>query len=54
MKGIYRFVAFESFVDIVQRQALSFVSPSTWDDTYEGFIFRRIPAMSIKFLRTDP
>ena len=32
---IYRYVSFESFVNIVQKKALTFVLPSLWDDTSE-------------------
>jgi hypothetical protein len=42
MESIYRFVSFESFVDIIQRKSLAFVSPSKWEDPYESFIFKAI------------
>ena len=42
MGSIYRFISFESFVDIVQRKSLAFVSPSKWEDPYESFIFKAI------------
>ena len=42
MSSIYRFVSFESFVDIIQRKELAFVSPSMWEDPFEGFIFKTI------------
>jgi len=38
---LYRYIAFESFVDLVQSQSLCFFYPPVaWDDTYEGFLFR--------------
>lgn len=35
MDEIYRYISFESFVDMVVRQKLTFVHPSLWDDPYE-------------------
>ncbi|WP_026701719.1 DUF2971 domain-containing protein [Salibacterium aidingense] len=35
MSKIYRFVSFESFVDMIMTQSLTFVHPSLWDDPYE-------------------
>lgn len=42
--SIYRFTSFESLINIVQSQALSFVSYDLWDDPYEGFIFKALQA----------
>lgn len=40
---LYRYIAFESFVDLVQSQSLSFsYPPVAWEDTYEGFLYRAI------------
>ena len=39
---IYRFMSFESFVNIVQKKALAFVHHDKWEDPYEGFIFKSI------------
>lgn len=39
-QSLYRFTTFEALVDIVQREALTFVSPTKWEDTYEGFLFK--------------
>lgn len=35
MSKIYRFVSFETFVDMIMKQSLTFVHPSLWDDPYE-------------------
>ena len=35
MKEIYRYISFESFVDMIQRQCLNFVHPTTWEDPQE-------------------
>ncbi|MCY9457352.1 hypothetical protein [Bacillus inaquosorum] len=35
MSKIYRFVSFETFVDMLMKQSLTFVHPSLWDDPYE-------------------
>lgn len=42
MSSIYRFISFESFVDMMQRKDLAFVSPSKWEDPFESFIFKAI------------
>jgi len=40
---IYRYISFESFVDILQSKALTFVNPLTsWEDGYEGIVFRAL------------
>lgn len=39
MNNIYRFISFESFVDLIQKRELAFINPTLWDDPYEGFIF---------------
>lgn len=39
--NLYRYISFEAFVDIVQSNHLTFVSPLiSWEDTYEGSVFR--------------
>ncbi|UOR12634.1 hypothetical protein [Halobacillus amylolyticus] len=35
MSKIYRFISFESFVDMIMKQSLTFVHPTLWDDPYE-------------------
>lgn len=35
MSKIYRFISFETFIDMIMRQSLTFVHPSLWDDPYE-------------------
>lgn len=42
MEGIYRFVSFPSFVDTIQRKALTFVHHSLWEDPNEGCIFKAL------------
>lgn len=37
---LYRYMAFETFVDIVQSERLTFVSPLFWEDKYEGYLYR--------------
>lgn len=37
---IYRFISFESFVDIVLRKQLAFVTYDMWQDPYEGFVIK--------------
>lgn len=38
---LYRYIPFESFIDLVQSKELTFVSPITsWEDTYEGILYR--------------
>lgn len=42
MESIYRFVSFPSFVDTIQRKALTFVHHSLWEDPNEGRIFKAL------------
>ncbi|SEQ36525.1 DUF2971 domain-containing protein [Nitrosomonas ureae] len=37
---IYRFISFESFVDIVLKKHLTFVTFDMWQDPYEGFVIK--------------
>lgn len=37
---LYRFTSFQSFVDVVQSKQLTFVKPESWDDTYEGYVYK--------------
>ena len=39
---LYRFTSFQSFVDVVQSKQLTFVKPESWDDTYEGYVYKLI------------
>ena len=42
-KNVYRYISFESFVDVVINERLTLVSPlSFWEDTYEGWLFRML------------
>lgn len=40
--SIYRFQSFESFVDVVQRRALTLVHPDLWEDPFESYLFKAI------------
>lgn len=40
MSKIYRFISFETFVDMIMKQSLTFVHPSLWDDPYELFFIK--------------
>lgn len=40
--SIYRFLSFDSFVDLIQRKELAFVHHDLWEDPYEGFLFKAI------------
>lgn len=37
--NIYRYVSFESFVNIIQKQSLAFVLPDLWEDPFELYWF---------------
>ena len=39
---LYRYISFETFVGMVQKNALTFVLPSVWDDPQEDFPFVRL------------
>lgn len=44
---LYRYMSFESFVDIIQSKELTFVYPFTsWDDGYEGMIFQALQTIT--------
>ncbi|MGN4127404.1 hypothetical protein ACMGD3_20685 [Lysinibacillus sphaericus] len=40
MSKIYRFISFETFIDMIMRQSLTFVHPSLWDDPYELLLLK--------------
>lgn len=42
MNSLYRFISFETFVDIVQRKELAFVRPETWDDPCESYLLKAL------------
>lgn len=37
---LYRYFSFESFVDMIQKQCLTFVLPTLWDDTQELLAYK--------------
>lgn len=40
---LYRYISFESFVDLIQTSSLCFsYPPIAWDDTFEGFLYRAL------------
>ena len=39
---LYRYISFETFVNMVQKNALTFVLPSLWDDSHEDVPFERL------------
>lgn len=41
-KFLYRYISFETFVGMVQKQALTFVLPSTWEDSQEESPFHQL------------
>lgn len=40
MSSLYRFISFESFVDIVQSKQLTFVHPDLYEDPYECYLLK--------------
>lgn len=38
---LYRYISFESFVDLIQTKELAFCLPSTWDDTREMYAYKK-------------
>ena len=53
-KYIYRYISFETFVGMVQNQALTFVLPSVWDDPQEEspfvqFVNKKLSAVEAAF-----
>jgi hypothetical protein len=43
--SIYRFTSFESLINIVQSQKLTFVNHELWADPYEGFVFKALKSV---------
>lgn len=39
---LYRYIGFDSFVGIMQKQALTFVLPEIWDDPKEDYVFQKM------------
>lgn len=40
--NLYRIISLETFVDLLHNQRERYVRPATWDDNYEGYLFRKI------------
>lgn len=39
---LYRIISLETFIDILLNKRERYVRPSTWDDTFEGYLFSKI------------
>lgn len=39
---LYRFISFETFVDIIQKKALAFVRPELWEDPCESYLLKAL------------
>ncbi len=48
MNSLYRFISFPAFVNLVEKQVERYVSPISWEDTYEGYLLRLIKKNDIK------
>ncbi|RGO24703.1 DUF2971 domain-containing protein [Dorea sp. OM02-2LB] len=40
--NLYRIISLETFVDLLHNQRERYVRPETWDDNYEGDLFKKI------------
>ncbi len=40
MEPLYRIMSFPCFVNLVESETERFVRPTTWEDTYEGYMLR--------------
>lgn len=40
--NLYRIISLESFIDLLHNQRERYVRPATWDDNYEGYLFKKI------------
>lgn len=40
MSSLYRFISFPAFINLIEKQTERYVLPSTWEDTYEGYLLR--------------
>lgn len=48
MNSLYRFISFPAFVNLVEKQVERYVSPISWEDTYEGYLLRLIEKNDIR------
>lgn len=39
---LYRIISLETFIDLIHNKRERYVRPATWDDNYEGYLFRKI------------
>lgn len=39
---LYRIISLETFIDILHNKRERYVRPSTWEDTFEGYLFSKI------------
>lgn len=42
MEELYRIISFPAFVNLTERKEERYVSPATWEDTYECYLMRMI------------
>ena len=40
--NLYRIISLETFIDLLHNKRERYVRPATWDDNYEGYLFRKI------------
>lgn len=40
--NLYRIICLETFIDLLHNKRERFVRPSSWDDTFEGYLFSKI------------
>lgn len=54
---LHRYIPFEIFADIIINSKLTLISPSQWDDTYEGWFWKALAQMTneqkAKFSKTN-
>lgn len=42
MEKIYRIISFPTFINLIENQEERFVNPTSWADTYEGYMLRML------------
>lgn len=52
--NLYRYMSFESFVDIVINRKLTLLSPDLWEDTYDGWLWKDMVHMPTEKVEKFP
>ena len=48
MESLYRFISFPAFINLVEQKQERYVQPTSWEDTYEGYLLRSLDKADVE------